>query len=191
MTAVRRMAAAGLAALVLTTVPAMAATKPTAPTRPATPAAPARAAAALPPQIYQLNPVKVNPAVLPNIMILGQHLTPTTTVQVGGRPATTVQVPDANHLLMKLPENLAQGSYSVVRLGGEAARPLCDGPEGDPRRLAACVEGCARRGGRSAIAGPAAPPPGQSPVPGRAPPAAPRAWRPAHPASAPGCAWRR
>ncbi|TMF99974.1 MAG: hypothetical protein E6I10_01075 [Chloroflexi bacterium] len=117
MTAVRRMAAAGLAsltALVLTTVPAMAATKPTAPTRPATPAAPARAAAALPPQIYQLNPVKVNPAVLPNIMILGQHLTPTTTVQVGGRPATTVQVPDANHLLMKLPENLAQGSYSVV-----------------------------------------------------------------------------
>src|SRR5438094_9704304 len=117
MTAVRRVAAAGLAsltALVLTTVPAMAATKPTAPTRPATPAAPARAAAALPPQIYQLNPVKVNPAVLPNIMILGQHLTPTTTVQVGGRPATTVQVPDANHLLMKLPENLAQGSYSVV-----------------------------------------------------------------------------
>ena len=117
MTAVRRMAAAGLAsltALVLMTAPAMAATKPPAPARPATPAAPARAAAALPPQIYQLNPVKVNPAVLPNIMILGQHLTPTTTVQVGGRPATTVQVPDANHLLMKLPENLAQGSYSVV-----------------------------------------------------------------------------
>jgi len=107
MTAVRRVAAAGLAsltALVLMTVPAMAATKPTAPARPATPAAPARAAAALPPQIYQLNPVKVNPTVLPNIMILGQYLT----------PATTVQVPDANHLLMKLPENLAQGSYSVA-----------------------------------------------------------------------------
>jgi hypothetical protein len=47
-------------------------------------------------------------------MILGQHLTPSTTVQVGGRPATTVQVPDANHLLMKLPENLAQGAYSVA-----------------------------------------------------------------------------
>ena len=117
MTAVRRMAAAGLAsltALVLMTVPAMAATKPAAAARPATPAAPARASAALPPQIYQLNPVKVNPAVLPNIMILGQHLTPATTVQVGGRSATTVQVPDANHLLMKLPENLAQGSYSVA-----------------------------------------------------------------------------
>ncbi len=111
------MAAAGLAsltALVLMTAPAMAASKPPTPARPATPAAPARAAAALPPQIYQLNPVKVNPTVLPNIMILGQHLTPTTTVQVGGRPATTVQVPDANHLLMKLPENLAQGSYSVA-----------------------------------------------------------------------------
>jgi len=117
MTTVRRMAAAGLASLTplaLMTVPAMAATKPMAPALPATPAAPARATAALPPQIYQLNPIKVNPTVLPNIMILGQHLTPATTVQVGGRPATTVQVPDANHLLMKLPENLAQGSYSVA-----------------------------------------------------------------------------
>src|SRR5436305_13309531 len=101
MTAVRRMAAAGLAsltALVLTTVPAMAATKPPAPARPATPAAPARAAAALPPQIYQLNPVKVNPAVLPNLMILGQHLTPTTTVQLGGRPGTTGPGPAADPL---------------------------------------------------------------------------------------------
>ena len=117
MTALRRVAAAGLAsltALVLMTVPAMAATRPTAPARPTTPPAPAKATAALPPEIFQLNPVKVNPAVLPNIMILGQHLTPATTVQVGGRPATTVQVPDANHLLMKLPENLAQGSYSVA-----------------------------------------------------------------------------
>ena len=117
MTALRRVAAAGLAsltALVLMTVPAMAATRPTAPARPTIPPAPARATAALPPEIFQLNPVKVNPAVLPNIMILGQHLTPATTVQVGGRAATTVQVPDANHLLMKLPENLAQGSYSVA-----------------------------------------------------------------------------
>ena len=117
MTALRRVAAAGLASLtllVLMTVPAMAATRPKAPARPTTPPAPARATRALPPEIFQLNPVKVNPAVLPNIMILGQHLTPATTVQVGGRPATTVQVPDANHLLMKLPENLAQGSYSVA-----------------------------------------------------------------------------
>ena len=125
MTALRRVAAAGLASLtllVLMTVPAMAATRPTAPARPTTPPAPARATRALPPEIFQLNPVKVNPAVLPNIMILGQHLTPATTVQVGGRPATTVQVPDANHLHMKLPENLAQGSYSVAvtNAGGTA-----------------------------------------------------------------------
>ena len=115
MTAVRRLAAAGLASLLALalTLPAYAATKPTKPTRPAAPA-PAKPTVVLPPQIFQLNPVKVNPTVLPNIMILGQHLTPATTVQVGGRPATTVQVPDANHLLMKLPENLAQGSYSVA-----------------------------------------------------------------------------
>jgi hypothetical protein len=120
MTGARRLATAGLAsltALVVMSVPAMAASKPVAtarPARPATPPAPVRPAAALPPQIYQLNPVKVNPTVLPNVMILGQHLTPATTVQVGGRPAITVQVPDANHLLMKLPENLEQGSYSVA-----------------------------------------------------------------------------
>jgi len=123
MTAVRRLAAGGLAtlmALALTSLPAYAATKRPTPTP--KPAAPRPAPVSLAPQIYQLNPVKVNPTVLPNIMILGQHLTPTTTVQVGGRPATTVQVPDANHLLMKLPENLAQGSYlvAVTNEGGTA-----------------------------------------------------------------------
>jgi len=115
MTAARRLAAGGLAslmALALTSLPAYAATKRPTPTP--KPAAPRPAPVSLAPQIYQLNPVKVNPTVLPNIMILGQHLTPTTTVQVGGRPATTVEVPDANHLLMKLPENLAQGSYLVA-----------------------------------------------------------------------------
>jgi hypothetical protein len=131
MTGARRLAAGGLAtviALALTSVPALAATKsvasprptarPVAPPRPAArpvaPPVPVRTTGVLPPQIFQLNPVKVNPTVLPNIMIVGQHLTPATTVQVGGRPATTVQVPDANHLLMKLPENLAQGSYLVA-----------------------------------------------------------------------------
>ena len=123
MTAVRRLAAGGLAtlmALALTSLPAYAATKRPTPTP--KPAAPRPAPVSLAPQIYQLNPVKVNPTVLPNIMILGQHLTPTTTVQVGGRPATTVEVPDANHLLMKLPENLAQGSYlvAVTNEGGTA-----------------------------------------------------------------------
>jgi hypothetical protein len=91
MTAVRRLAAGGLASLLALalTLPAYAATKPSKPARPAAPA-PAKPTAILPPLIFQLNPVKVNPSVLPNIMILGQHLTPATTVQVGGRPATTV-----------------------------------------------------------------------------------------------------
>jgi hypothetical protein len=112
MAAVRRLAAAGLASLMALALglPAYAATKPTAP---AAAPAPVRATGVLPPQVYQLTPLKVNPTVQPNIMILGQHLTPATTVQVGGRPATIVQVPDANHLLMKLPENLSQGTYGV------------------------------------------------------------------------------
>ena len=114
MTGARRLAAGGLATVIglaLTSLPAYSATRPVAP--PAPPA-PTRAAGILPPQIYQLNPVKVNPTVLPNVMIVGQHLTPATTVLVGGRPATTVQVPDANHLLMKLPADLSQGSYPVA-----------------------------------------------------------------------------
>ena len=70
-------------------------------------------AASKKPEIFQVSPTKVNPTTQPNIMILGQYLTPTSTVEVGGRPATTVQAPDPNHLLVKLPDNLSQGSYEV------------------------------------------------------------------------------
>jgi len=107
MSAVRRLAAGGLASLMALALglPAYAATKPAA--------TPVRATAALPPQIYQLSPLKVNPTIQPNIMILGQHLTPGSNVHVGGLPATTVQAPDSYHLLVKLPDNLAQGSYWV------------------------------------------------------------------------------
>jgi len=104
MAAARRLVASGLAtvlALALTAAPAYAATRRTPTAKPT------------PPQIYQLNPLKVNPTVQPNIMILGQYMTPATTAHVGGRPATTVEVPDANHLLVKLPDNLAQGTYLV------------------------------------------------------------------------------
>jgi hypothetical protein len=80
--------------------------KPTAPGQ-------ARKTPAQAPEIFQVSPTKVDPTVQPNIMILGQHLTPATTVVVGGRPATTVQAPDANHLLVKLPTNLSGGTYSV------------------------------------------------------------------------------
>ena len=115
MTAARRLAAGGLAtvvALAVTSLPAYAAVKRPTPTT--KPAAPAQVkAAVLPPTIYQVTPVKVNPTTQPNIMILGQHLTPASTVQVGGRPATTVQASDTYHMLVKLPDNLAQGSYSI------------------------------------------------------------------------------
>ena len=115
MTAVRSLARGGLAtmvALALTTLPAYAATKQPAPSP--TPVAPLKVkSAVLPPQIFQVTPAKVNPTTQPNIMILGQHLTPTSTVQVGGRPATTVQASDTYHMLVKLPDNLAQGSYSI------------------------------------------------------------------------------
>ena len=115
MTGARRLAAGGLAmaALALTSVPGYAATKKTAPI-PTKPAAPAPAKpAVLPPQIFQVTPVKVNPTTQPNIIILGQHLTPASTVQVGGRLATTVESTDTYHMLVKLPDNLAQGSYFI------------------------------------------------------------------------------
>jgi hypothetical protein len=143
MTAVRRLAAGGLASLmglVLMSLPANAAVKPT------TPPAPVRTAGVLPPQIYQLNPIKVNPTVLPNVMIVGQHMTPATTAQIGGRPATTVEVPDTNHLLVKLPENLSQGSY-LVAVTNEAGTTLAsdqliiDDPNVRPSTLMLLVGG--------------------------------------------------
>jgi len=100
-------------AFALTTAPAHAATRRTPTTKPTPALQVKKAPSILPPQIYQLNPLKVNPTLQPNIMIFGQYMTPATTAQVGGRPATTVQVPDANHLLVKLPENLSQGTYLV------------------------------------------------------------------------------
>jgi hypothetical protein len=103
---------ASVLALALTTMPVQASTR--AKPKPTAPPQVKKAPALLPPQIYQVNPQRVNPTVQPNIMILGQYMTPKTTVQVGGHPATTVQVPDPNHLLVKLPEDLSQGSYPIA-----------------------------------------------------------------------------
>ena len=127
MTVALRLLASGLPtvlALALTMVPVQAATRRPIPipTPKPTPAV-KKAPSVMPPQIYQLNPLKVNPTVQPNIMILGQYMTPATTAHVGGRPATTVQVPDANHLLVKLPDNLSQGSY-VVEVTNEAGTAI-------------------------------------------------------------------
>ena len=115
MRAPRRLAAGGLAiaALAVMSLPAYAAVKRPVPTPAPKPAPIQVKTAVLPPQIFQVTPAKVNPTTQPNIMILGQHLTPTSTVQVGGRPATTVQASDTYHMLVKLPDNLAQGSYSI------------------------------------------------------------------------------
>ena len=112
-----RMAMGGLLALFalgFTAAPALASTARTAPTpRPLPPVAAPRATAVRLPEVFQVNPTKVNPTVQPNIMIIGQFLTPATRVQVGTRPATTLQVPDANHLLVKLPDNLSRGTYAI------------------------------------------------------------------------------
>src|SRR5438132_14172363 len=126
MAVARRLLASGLAtvlALALPMVPAQAATRRPIPTPKPTPALIKKAPTVIPPQIYQLNTLNVNPTVQPNIMILGQYMTPATTAHVGGRPATTVQVPDANHLLVKLPDNLSQGSY-VVEVTNEAGTAI-------------------------------------------------------------------
>jgi len=108
-----RIAAGGLLTLLVlgfTAVPALATTRSvSAPTPVAAPHAPAVRL----PEVYQVDPTKVNPTLQPNIMIVGQFLTPATRVQVGTRLATTIQVPDANHLLVKLPEKLSGGTYAI------------------------------------------------------------------------------
>jgi IPT/TIG domain-containing protein len=118
-------AAATLLALAIATVPANAATKRVTPTRKPIAAPVTRPATVLPPEIYQLNPTRVDPTVQPNVMIMGQHMTPTTTVAVGGRPAQTVQVPDTNHVLIKLPDNLSTGTYAV-EVTNEAGTAVAD-----------------------------------------------------------------
>lgn len=129
MAALHRLVLAGAAtmfAIGLTMQPVLAATTRPAPTpKPVLPPQASRATAA--PMIFQINPAKVNPTVQPNIMILGQHLTPTSTVQVGGIAATTVQVPDQNHLLVKLPDNLSKGTY-VIEVRNEAGTAIADDP---------------------------------------------------------------
>ena len=87
------------------------------------------------PQIFQVSPVRVNPRLQPNIMILGQNLTPTTQVEIGSRAAQTVDASDGFHLLAKLPPDLPQGSYRI-QVSNEAGtvtaddRLLVDGSEG-------------------------------------------------------------
>jgi hypothetical protein len=65
------------------------------------------------PTVYHLSPSRINLHLQPNVMILGQNLTPDTLVAVGGRLATTLDGTDPNHLLVKLPGDLPTGTYQV------------------------------------------------------------------------------
>jgi len=111
-----RLAAGGLLTLMgfgFSAVPALAGTPSVPAPKPLPPVAVQHAPASRAPEVFQVNPTKVNQTLQPNIMIVGQFLTPTTKVQVGTRLATTIQVPDPNHLLVKLPENLSGGTYAI------------------------------------------------------------------------------
>jgi hypothetical protein len=111
-----RIAAGGLLTLLALgfgAVPALAGTRPIPAPKSLPPVAAQHVPATRAPEVFQVNPTKVNPSLQPNIMIVGQFLTPTTRVQVGSRLATTVQVPDPNHLLVKLPDNLSGGTYPI------------------------------------------------------------------------------
>ncbi len=113
--------------LAVTGMPVLAASKTTKP-KPVPPTPPAVArklAAALPPQVFLVNPVRVNPTKQPNIIITGQHLSVRTTVHVGGRPATTIESPDPQTLLVQLPTDLTKGSYAVS-VTNEAGTTVAD-----------------------------------------------------------------
>lgn len=121
---VRRLVLGGtitVVGLAWSSTPVLAATK----TKPTPPAVVRKAAALLPPLVFQVNPAKVNPSKQPNIVIIGQHLSATTIVQVGGRSATTIEAPDAQTLLVKLPDELTRGSYQVS-VTNEAGTAVAD-----------------------------------------------------------------
>lgn len=108
--------------------PAMAATKSTRVVpHPTPPGQVRKTATLLAPVIFQVNPTKVNPALQSNIIILGQHLSAATRVQVGGHPATTIESADSQTLLVKLPDDLPKGSY-LVQLTNEAGSTTADDP---------------------------------------------------------------
>jgi IPT/TIG domain-containing protein len=76
------------------------------------PVAAAGSPAAGVPRVFQITPARVNPILEPNIMLVGQNLTASTQVLVGGRPAVTVEATGTT-LLARLPEGLESGSYEL------------------------------------------------------------------------------
>ena len=76
------------------------------------------------PQVFQINPTRVNLKTEPNIVLQGQNLTPTTHVTVGDRPATTVQA-DGYSMVVQLPTDLQTGTYQV-QVTNEAGTAMAD-----------------------------------------------------------------
>jgi len=98
---------------------------------------PSRAAGAA--RVFQVSLTKVNPHVQKNLMLAGQNLTASTQVRVGGYATATVEAPDAYHLLVRLPEELPQGTY-LVEATNEAGTTVAEEPvvvqlESGPNRM--------------------------------------------------------
>ena len=71
------------------------------------------------PKIFMVSPATVNLRVQPNIVLIGQNLATTTRVVIGGRAATTVDAPDANHLMVQVPADLEDGTYILQASNGD------------------------------------------------------------------------
>jgi hypothetical protein len=87
---------------------------------------PAKATPRQAPKIYLVSPTTVNLRNQPNIVLTGQNLAATTQVAVGGRPATTLEAPDPNHLLVQLPADLHDGSYTLTASNGDLSATADD-----------------------------------------------------------------
>jgi hypothetical protein len=87
---------------------------------------PAKATPRQAPKIYLVSPNSVNLRTQPNIILTGQNLAATTQVAVGGRPATTLEAPDPNHLLVQLPADLHDGSYTLTASNGDQSATADD-----------------------------------------------------------------
>jgi hypothetical protein len=71
------------------------------------------------PKIFLVSPAKVNLKVQPNVVLTGQNLAVTTKVVIGGRPATTIEAPDPNHLMVQVPADLEDGTYILQASNGD------------------------------------------------------------------------
>jgi IPT/TIG domain len=71
------------------------------------------------PKVFMVSPATINLKVQPNIVLIGQNLATTTRVVIGGRPATTIEAPDTNHLMVQVPADLEDGTYILQASNGD------------------------------------------------------------------------